>query len=192
MRLAPQSPIRVQEKARLCSALGYLSEGDSHCACVNITALATLRLPPVYSFSDGVVNPRRACAARVTVLGLSVCLSVCLSARVLALQATWRPMSGTNRLWTTGRWILTWRFSWNDCIPEIWRENKRKSQRVVDRASSRATCYIRGGQWVAPTGCEQREDGYECGDFPETTAFQIYGVRTSEKSNVRSIAHPLR
>ena len=26
-----------------------------------------------------VINPRRACAARVTVLGLSVCLSVCLS-----------------------------------------------------------------------------------------------------------------
>ena len=28
-----------------------------------------------------VVNPRRACAARVTVVGLSVCLSVCLSVR---------------------------------------------------------------------------------------------------------------
>ena len=26
-----------------------------------------------------IINPRRACAARVTVLGLSVCLSVCLS-----------------------------------------------------------------------------------------------------------------
>ena len=25
--------------------------------------------------------------------------------------------------------------------------------------------------------------------FPETTAFQIYGVKTSEKANVRSIAH---
>ena len=31
-------------------------------------------------FSEGfVINPRRACAARVTVVGLSVCLSVCLS-----------------------------------------------------------------------------------------------------------------
>ncbi|CAI8057046.1 hypothetical protein GBAR_LOCUS31071, partial [Geodia barretti] len=29
---------------------------------------------------------------------------------------------------------------------------------------------------------EQREDGYECGDFPETTAFQRYGVKTSEKA----------
>ena len=37
-----------------------------------------------------VINPRRACAARVTVLGLSVCLSVCLSVRhaILAVRAT--------------------------------------------------------------------------------------------------------
>ena len=27
----------------------------------------------------GLINPRRACAARVTVVGLWVCLSVCLS-----------------------------------------------------------------------------------------------------------------
>ena len=73
------------------------------------------------------VNPRRACAARVTVLGLSVCLST----RVLALQATRQPMSGTNGFWTTRSLILTWRFYWNDCVPEIWRENKRKSQRRV-------------------------------------------------------------
>ena len=36
----------------------------------------------VYVYNDGtteVINPRRACAARVTVLGLCVCLSVCLS-----------------------------------------------------------------------------------------------------------------
>ena len=59
-------------------------------------------------------------------------------ARVLALHATRRPMSGTNELWTTRRWIRTWRFSWNDCVPEIWRENKRKSQRAVDRAPSPA------------------------------------------------------
>ena len=37
------------------------------------------------------INPRRACAARVTVVGLSVCvcLSVCLSTTILALQATY-------------------------------------------------------------------------------------------------------
>ena len=36
----------------------------------------------VYAKRDiecGLINPRRACAARVTVLGLCVCLSVCLS-----------------------------------------------------------------------------------------------------------------
>ena len=33
------------------------------------------------------VNPRRVCAARVTVLALSVCLSVCLSVTALAATA---------------------------------------------------------------------------------------------------------
>ena len=42
------------------------------------------------------INPWRACSARVTVLGLCVCLSVCLSTPILALQATRRPMSYTN------------------------------------------------------------------------------------------------
>ena len=42
------------------------------------------------------INPRRACAARVTVVGLCVCLFVCLSATILALQATRRLMSDTN------------------------------------------------------------------------------------------------
>ena len=53
--------------------------------------------------SQTVSNPRRACAARV-VLGLSFCLSVCLSVRpsvcpvplILALRATKRPKSDTN------------------------------------------------------------------------------------------------
>ena len=42
------------------------------------------------------VNPRRACAARVTVYSWSVCLSVCLSTTILALQATRRLMTDTN------------------------------------------------------------------------------------------------
>ena len=42
------------------------------------------------------INPRRACAARVTVVVLCVCLFVCLSATILALQATRRVMSDTN------------------------------------------------------------------------------------------------
>ena len=43
-----------------------------------------------------VINPRRACAARVTVIVLCVCLSVCVSTTILALQATRRLMSDTN------------------------------------------------------------------------------------------------
>ena len=41
-----------------------------------------------------IFNPRHACAARVTVVGLCVC--VCLSVTILALQATRRLMSNTN------------------------------------------------------------------------------------------------
>ena len=41
-----------------------------------------------------IINPRRACAARVTVVVLCVC--VCLSATILALHATRRLMSDTN------------------------------------------------------------------------------------------------
>ena len=42
------------------------------------------------------INPRRASAARVTVVGLCVCVFVCLSTTILALQATRRLMSDTN------------------------------------------------------------------------------------------------
>ena len=47
-----------------------------------------------------IINPRRACAARVTVVVLCVCVSVCLcvcvSGTILGLQATRRLMSDTN------------------------------------------------------------------------------------------------
>ena len=61
-------------------------------------------------------NPRRACAARVTVLGLSVCLSVCLSVDSrrlanLAVQGTGRPMTATNRFRVARSLILIGRFS---------------------------------------------------------------------------------
>ena len=39
-----------------------------------------------------VINPRRACAARVTVVVVSVCVSVCLSVKShLTLEASLRP-----------------------------------------------------------------------------------------------------
>ena len=43
-----------------------------------------------------IINPRRACPARVTVVVLCVCLFVCLSTTILELQATRRFMSDTN------------------------------------------------------------------------------------------------
>ena len=54
-----------------------------------------------YDNHGGFINPRRACAARVTVVGLSVCLSVCVSTLILALQATRRPISDTSGFRTT-------------------------------------------------------------------------------------------
>ena len=42
------------------------------------TCISDLASTPLQSLK-GLINPRRACAARVTVLGLSFCLSVCLS-----------------------------------------------------------------------------------------------------------------
>ena len=44
-----------------------------YCTCVYILCI--------------LINPRRACAARVTVLALCVCLSVCLSVTALAATA---------------------------------------------------------------------------------------------------------
>ena len=56
------------------------------------------------------INPRRACAARVTVLGLSVRLSVRRLAN-LAVQGTGRPMTATNRFSVARSLILIGRFS---------------------------------------------------------------------------------
>ena len=39
------------------------------------------------------INPRRACATRVTVVVLCVCVFVCLSPRILVLQAPNRLIS---------------------------------------------------------------------------------------------------
>ena len=54
---------------------------QSHVARVLFSILS---LP--FRFYYRFVNPRRACAARVTVVGLSVCLSVCLSVRLSVSQ----------------------------------------------------------------------------------------------------------
>ena len=58
------------------------------------------------------INPRRACAARVTVVVLCVCLCVCvcLSPLILALQAPNRLMSDTNGSSATSARKIMWRF----------------------------------------------------------------------------------
>ena len=61
-----------------------------------------------------VINPRRACAARVTVVVLCVCvcvcLCVCLSPLILALQAPNRLMSDNNGSSATSAGKIMWRF----------------------------------------------------------------------------------
>ena len=56
-----------------------------------------------------IINSRRACAARVTVVVLSFCLSVCLL-RFLPLRATRRPISDTNGFSATLPLFLKLRF----------------------------------------------------------------------------------
>ena len=74
------------------------------------------------------INPRRACAAGVTAVRLSVCLSVCRR--------------------------LFWHYS------------------------------LRGGLLTIPAASELREPEKEKGGFPETTVFERYAVKTSEKVNL--------
>ena len=57
---------------------------------IKVTSLST------WHYNKVVINPRRACAARVIVVVLCVCLSVCLSTTILGLQATKWLMSDTN------------------------------------------------------------------------------------------------
>ena len=58
----------------------------------------------------GLVNPRRACVARVTVVVLCVRVCVCVSTTILALQATRQLMRDTNSFIATRARKLTWRF----------------------------------------------------------------------------------
>ena len=55
------------------------------------------------------INPRRACAARVMVLCLSVCLSVRRPAN-LAVQGTGQPMTATNRFRVARSFDFNWAF----------------------------------------------------------------------------------
>ena len=89
----------------------------------------TLHPNPCDKF-DPVINPWRACAARVTLVGLpAVCMSLCLSTLILALQATRRPMSDTNDCRTTRTRKIKERFCWSNCVRE------RETFTVADRVA---------------------------------------------------------
>ena len=45
---------------------------------------------------------------------------------------------------------------------------------------------LRGGLLAIPEASELREPEKEKGDFPETTAFERYAVKTSEKANMHN------
>ena len=78
-----------------------------------------------------IVNPRRACAARVTVLVLCICMSACWSvcpficdySRTTGYEAAYERYQPLQR--NTSMKII-WGFCRNDCVREIWRENKQK------------------------------------------------------------------
>ena len=72
-----------------------------------------------------VINPRRACAARVTVVVLCVCLFVSDYSRTTGYEAAYERYQQLQCY--KGKKIMC-RFRLNDCVREIWRENKRKSQ----------------------------------------------------------------
>ena len=75
----------IDVKAKASWALSYLAANQIQ-VCLLLLILSPL------------VNSRRACAAKVTVVGLSVCVSTL----ILALQATKRPISDTSGFRTTG------------------------------------------------------------------------------------------
>ena len=45
---------------------------------------------------------------------------------------------------------------------------------------------LRGGLCAIPTSSVLQGHEKECGDFAETTAFERYGVKTSEKANMHN------
>ena len=78
-------------------------------------------------FSVSFINPRHACAAKVTVC-VCVCVCVCLSALILALRATRWPKSDTNGFSAILAWFLNKRSLWNRLVQKLWHEKEHKSQ----------------------------------------------------------------
>ena len=89
---------RGQSKSSLFSN----PEPPVHCsACSGIIIIRVQKYSRARTYTSvahHLINPRRACAARVTVvvLRVCVCVCVCVSTTILGLQATRRLMSDTN------------------------------------------------------------------------------------------------
>ena len=109
----------------------FISVHKGACADFGLTLQTTnLKFPVLWQDivacpNTTVIHPRRACAARVTVLGLCVCesvsLCVCVSPLILALQGPSRLISDTNGSSATRARKVTWRFCLNGGVGEIWR-----------------------------------------------------------------------
>ena len=83
---------------------------------------------------------------------LSVCLSVCLFLNISLLEC----FSSHKRYYLPNGSEVLWRFSWNDCVREICRENKRKSQlhnlTGLTATWSASSVYLCGAQEVTTNG----------------------------------------
>ena len=80
---------RVRKISKIDDVIGMFGE--------NVCNASRNRLVSFLNEVELVVNPRRACAARVMVVAVCVCLSVCLS--VTTLAAAWH--NSTLKLLTT-------------------------------------------------------------------------------------------
>ena len=75
-----------------------------------------------YSLSKiTVINPRRVCAVRVTVLALSVCVCVCSLYHYRSSPSSLRPQSSTYRFIIGFCWNTTRGFSKEPSVQEFWR-----------------------------------------------------------------------
>ena len=72
----------------------------------------------VHSITSDMINPRRACAARVTVVVLCVCVFVC-PGRSSVTHATKRQTRHTHGLSILLAPELIWRFSYNGFVSKI-------------------------------------------------------------------------
>ena len=93
-------------------------------------------------------NPRRACAARVTVLALCVCVSVCYRSSSYSVRFNLQP--------TALFWIEARGFSKKPSVQKLWREKANmqmssNSQRAVFtqlRGPTKHSSYVKGNGWV--------------------------------------------